>query len=98
MTNERGEAAVTITEQAGAHLPELLAKKAGAGDRYLRLVADPSGRVGLVLDTARQQDTVITVDGEPVLLLHPALSSAVKGAVLDYPETGNGRELTLSRG
>lgn len=48
--------------------------KAKLPGQRLRLVPGPRGEVGLILHEPREEDSIIEVDREPLLLLHPTLT------------------------
>ena len=88
---------ISITDRAARHLREVLASKAPGSGLCLRLVAAPGGHAGLVLDKPKKEDSVVEIDGTPILVLHPLLAPILQGATLDYPETREGPLLTLGQ-
>jgi Fe-S cluster assembly iron-binding protein IscA len=86
---------VTVTEAAKQELKKKLANHTNDTDVSIRLRSDPSGQLGLVLDSESRGDEVIEYDGVKVLLVAQELAATLEGVTLDLKETPAGHNLTL---
>lgn len=87
---------ITVTMEAAEALKHLLDDAAVAPEQTLRLVTDPSGDLGLDLDTIREGDQVVEDGGQPVLVIADEVAVAITGATIDVVETDEGKMLTIS--
>ena len=88
---------VTVTDQAAEVLRATLDQTRTAPGQALRLLLRPGGGFGLGLDQEREDDRVVTADGEKILLLMPDIAEAVGQATIDAEETEEGPKLVISR-
>jgi Fe-S cluster assembly iron-binding protein IscA len=86
---------LTVTQQAAAALKQYLGTQDREEDQVLRLVSDGEGNHGFSLDTPNPDDQVVEHDGEPVMVIEPAISEDLSDNVLDLKETPSGISLTL---
>ena len=64
--------------------------------QLFRLRSDPAGSLKLELDSLRQTDQMMRLEGTPVLLIETPLPSALAGATLDIRVYAQGNELVIS--
>jgi Fe-S cluster assembly iron-binding protein IscA len=86
---------VTVTERAAAALKDLLEQQNPGPDQVLRLIYDTDSSVKLVLDTKAADDQVVDHQGQPVMVIEPAISQDLAGTTLDSTGTEGTVALTL---
>jgi len=85
-----------ITARAAASLRATLEDIQRGSDQLLRLSVDNSGSVVLYLDTAKQSDHIVDLEGSAVLLIDSPVLEGLVGTKLDVNETPEGASLVLS--
>jgi Fe-S cluster assembly iron-binding protein IscA len=91
---------LTVTATAKEKLKQALQKQTTDPEMAIRIVSSPSepNRLELVLDKEKEGDQVVeTEEGVTVLLIGPDLVSALEGFVVDYQETPEGADFTISK-
>lgn len=88
---------VTVTDRAAEVLRATLDQTRTEPGQALRLLLRPGGGFGLGVDREREDDRVVTADGEKILLLMPDIAEAVGQATIDAEETEEGPKLVISR-
>jgi Fe-S cluster assembly iron-binding protein IscA len=91
---------LTVTTTAKEKLKQALQKQTTDPEMAIRIVSSPSEPNGLelVLDKEKEGDQVVeTEEGVSVLLIGPDLVSALEGFVVDYQETPEGADFTISK-
>jgi Fe-S cluster assembly iron-binding protein IscA len=91
---------LTVTTTAKEKLKQALQKQTTDPEMAIRIVSSPSepNRLELVLDKEKEGDQVVeTEEGVAVLLIGPDLVSAQEGFVVDYQETPEGADFTISK-
>ena len=91
---------LTVTTTAKEELKEALQKQTTDPEMAIRIVSSPSepNRLKLVLDKEKEGDQVVeTEEGVKLLLIGPDLISALEGFVIDYQETVEGADFTISK-
>ena len=91
-----GPKPLEITARAAASLRATLEDMQRGPHQLLRLSVDGSGSVVLYLDTARQSDHVVDLEGSAVLLIDTPVLEGLVGSRLDVSETPEGASLVLS--
>jgi len=85
-----------VSERACAVLKEILDGAEHAPDEILRLAPAPQGEFGLVLDTQRDDDQIVTHDDVPVLVIDASLSDKLSGIRLQINDSDSGPTLKLT--
>ena len=91
---------LTVTTTAKEKLKQALQKQTTDPEMAIRIVSSPSepNRLELVLDKEKEGDQVVeTEEGTKILLIGPDLVSALEGFVVDYQETPEGADFTISK-
>ena len=74
---------LAVTNPALELLDSILESTSTAEEQRLRLVHRGEGELGLALDVERDGDQVVTREERPLLLIEPALSTALDSSTLD---------------
>ena len=85
---------LTVTEQAGARIVQLLAE---AGNESVLRIVRRKRRMRLRRDHARPEDARFTHDGRLVLVLDEDISQRLTAGTLDIRQTDEGPRLKLRR-
>ena len=89
---------LTVTDNAKQLLKELLLAQAEDPDFGLRLVVEPSGKIGLVLDREAPGDYLVVEHEESkVLLVGHEVAGLLAGITLDTHDTPDGIRLVISK-
>ncbi len=86
---------LTVTESARQILKETLTVHSDDPEVGLRLLLQPPGRLGIILDKEAEGDQVVTHEGAKVLLIASELAPLVDGNTLDTQDTPDGPQLTM---
>ncbi|MFQ5700533.1 MAG: hypothetical protein ACE5HU_01660 [Acidobacteriota bacterium] len=89
---------LTLTPPAIDKLITELEHKRSQPGEVFRLLADPSGGFGLLLDTPTPEDNVLRHEGTLLLVVHPALDDQLADAVFDVGQRADEPEWVLVRG
>jgi Fe-S cluster assembly iron-binding protein IscA len=76
---------LTVTEQAAAHLDQILSSKNSAQGLAIRFLFE-KGKVKLVLDEKRPDDITFEHDHRTVLVMDPQVSRLLQQKTLDVQE------------
>ena len=97
--SERGGegSSLAVTEDATATLSQILDNTVHRPNQVLRLNADSEGNVKFTLDTATEDDSVVTHEGSVVMIIESPLPESLQGTTLDVERTPSGPTLILSR-
>jgi len=87
---------LTVTTKAAEELKAMAQAEVTDPNEALRLIHAGSGRLAIVVDTAREGDQVVEHEGVKVLLVGVELADVVDGLLLDCQETAEGPQLTIS--
>jgi len=88
---------LTVTESAKQLLMDTLLAQTDDPESSLRLVLEPSGRLGLVLDEEGYGDQAVEYQGAKVLFVAPELAPLVDEITLDVQDTADGPKLVVSK-
>jgi len=88
-------AKITITERAGEELRDVFAQAAPAPDQTLRLLATPGGGLALGVDTTKEDDEVVEVEGAGILVVAANLLEALGDITIDCGEAPEGKRPAL---
>ena len=88
---------LTVTENAGGLLKEILSASSDDPALVLRLMPGSEGHMGLMLSEEEPGDQVVKHQGIKVLLVPSELAAAVDGITLDVEDAGDGPKLVVLR-
>ncbi len=90
---------LTVTALAGGKMKEAIQAKTTDSEVGFRLIPYPSrpNRLKIVLDKEKEGDQVVESEGVKILLLSPEVVPMLEGMVIDYQETSQGGDLTISK-
>lgn len=88
---------LTVTLQAMEELKSMAQAEVKEPEETLRLIYAGSGRLAIVIDTAKEGDQVVEHEGATVLLVGAELADAVDGLLLDCLVTPEGPQLTIAQ-
>ena len=86
-----------VTKRALAALKDVLDQRDAGSSRALRLTAGADRKLAFVLDTPRQDDVKVGLDGATVMIIEPRLDGELDGRTLDLRETPDGPLWTLTK-
>ena len=91
---------ITVTAQAKEKLKQALRKQTADPEVAIRITSNyhRSNRLELILDKEKYGDMVVhSTEGKKVLLVRPEMAKALKGVVIDYGKTVNGRDFIIAK-
>jgi len=86
---------VTVTDNAKAHIADLLQQNEAPDGTAVRLVPAQQG-LALAPDEPADDDTKFDHDGKTVLIMKPNIADQLDGRTIDVADTEQGTELRLS--
>jgi len=89
-----------VTIRAKEKLKEVLLKQTTDPEVAIRVAPNYpiSNRLDLILDKEKEGDQVVrSGEGIKVLLVRPDLAQVLEGIILDYKETLNGEDFTITK-
>ncbi len=87
--------ALTVTDDATAALKQVLDNVDHEAGQVLRLVFDNEGDLNLALDNKNEDDQVIMQEEDLIMVIEPAVSERLDGAVLDVKDSEEGMAFTV---
>ena len=88
---------LTVTESAKAELKRVSSQDLDQPEAVLRLIADDSGQLSLVVDMEKESDQVVKHEETTVLVVDEQLSASLEGVGIDCQDTDAGPRLVLFR-
>jgi len=88
---------LTVTESAKTELKRVSSQALDQPETVLRLTADETGRLSLVVDNEKENDQVVKDEEATVLVIDEQLSTALDGVSIDYQDTEAGPRFILIR-
>ncbi len=95
MKKDKEEKMLFVTQSAKSALKTTLDNLETQPGQCVRISATSTGHFGLALDKEAQEDQVIKHGEEKILLIDSETAKRLDGVVLDYRDSGEGREFTL---
>lgn len=86
---------VKVTKNAKGLLQEMLISNADDPEIGMRLVVNPQGQLGIMLDKEETGDQVIEYLGTRALFTASELALELAGIILDVEDTGDGPKLVV---
>jgi len=88
-------ARVAVTDRAAEELRCVFDETAPAPDQMLRLLATPGGGLALGVDTTKEDDEVVEVEGAGILVVAANLLEALGDITIDCGEAPEGKRPAL---
>jgi Fe-S cluster assembly iron-binding protein IscA len=86
---------LTVTENAKAHLHDLISQNSIGDKQAIRLVPRENG-LGLAPDAEKPTDTAYDHNGRTVLVVDQSVAEQLADRTLDVKETSAGKQLSLT--
>ena len=86
---------LSVTKRARDELKRMLTGKVDNPQAGLRLTADDSGQLGLIVDIETPDDQVVEHDGSKVLIVKNTLAADLEGITIDVKDTSEGPRLVI---
>ena len=86
---------LSVTKLARDELKRMLTDKVDNPQAGLRLTANESGQLGLIIDVETPDDQVVEHDGLKVLIVKNTLATELEGITIDVKDTSKGPKLVI---
>jgi len=88
---------VGVTKAGLSELKKILDEHTDNDQAGLRLTADQSGTLGLIIDVETAEDHVLEHEGSKLLIIEQNLATSLEGITIDVDETPDGRRLVMTK-